>query len=91
MGKWLVSVGDAFSQLVGRFIFFRNDGIWQAWTLSPNESISGASYRWYINGGPSWPKKLIDALLFIDPDHCEQSYYADYRRARAYIKEVEDL
>lgn len=79
---WAVSVGDALSQLVGRFIFVRIDGRWTTWTQSANESISGAAYRHRMAGRFLWVAPAINWLFsWVETDHCQSSYEADLSRA----------
>lgn len=90
--SWLISVGDALSQLLGRFIWVRVDGQWVSWTASPNESISGAAHRWRKAGHFAWAEKSIDFLISpIERNHCEKAFRADFVRARLYIKAGEAL
>jgi len=88
---WLISVGDAFSQLVGRLIPVRVNGKWQAYTRSPNESISGASRFYELEGHFSWPRKSIDAVAKVlgDDDHCQKALMYDYWRSVEYQSAVE--
>jgi hypothetical protein len=48
----------------------------------PNESISGRSHRedWQL-------KKLINAILFWQVDHCKSAYNNDVKWAKAYIEQ----
>lgn len=68
--KWLVKVGDAFSQLCN--VVFLNG--------HPNESLSGRAYR----TNSVW-KKVIDLLLWFDKDHCRQAFLNDVQYARQII------
>lgn len=43
----------------------------------PDETISSRAWRWELKGKRSWPRKLIDALFFFDPDHCRESYESE--------------
>lgn len=74
---YLISVGDALSQLVGRIL---------TWTDNPNESISGAAWRQRCR----FPRvrKTIDLLL--GEDHCLDSYTNDLRRAYELIKNTDE-
>jgi hypothetical protein len=40
----------------------------------PDETISAAAWRWELQGKRSWPRKLIDTLLWFDQNHCQVSY-----------------
>jgi len=46
----------------------------------PNESISGRSHRenWQI-------KKLVNAILFWQVDHCKSAYDNDLKWAKTYV------
>jgi hypothetical protein len=48
----------------------------------PNESISGRSHRedWRL-------KKLINAILFWQVDHCKSAYNNDLKWAKTYIEQ----
>lgn len=46
----------------------------------PDESLSSRAWRHYANGSRSWPKVLIDAVLFFDKNHCEESYKSEILR-----------
>lgn len=69
--NWLIRVGDAFSQLVNTALLNGH----------PNESISGRAWRtqsvWY---------KVIDTVLWFDPEHCRTSYVNDLAYAADLIK-----
>lgn len=65
MGR-LIRIGDALSQLLNVLLF---DG-------NPNESLSGRAYR----TGSQW-MAVIDALLWLDREHCKNSYLNDVRYA----------
>jgi len=43
----------------------------------PDETISSRAYRWELKGKRTWPRKVIDALFFFDPDHCKESYESE--------------
>jgi hypothetical protein len=83
--SWLISVGDALSQLGGRLIPIRVDGKWRVWTDNANQSISGAANMWAERGRFEWVEKVIDgvAQVFGDSDHCAMARYYDLQRAKA--------
>ena len=82
VARWCVSVGDALSQLAGRFIPVRVDGAWTTWTANANESISGAAWRHYQSGRYVRVRRVIDFVIFWENSHCRESYRADVERAR---------
>ena len=43
----------------------------------PDETLSSRAYRWEQSGKRAWPRKLIDALLFFDPNHCWESFESE--------------
>lgn len=68
MIDYLISVGDALSQLVGRVI---------GYTETPNESISGAAYR-----KDGTLRKIIDTIFYpLEQEHTLMSHQADIARA----------
>jgi len=89
MIRFLVRLGSALSELAGSFIIFRYNGEWTHWTRSSNESISGASYRWAKSGGPKWPEKVINKIIFWEEDHCYKSFNRDYSLAWNLLMEYE--
>lgn len=50
------------------------NAIFNGW---PDETLSSRAWRWEKNGKRSWPRRLIDALFFFDPDHCRESYESE--------------
>lgn len=80
---WIISVGDAISQVLGRFIPVHYDGEWHTFTRTSNESISGAANWHSQNGRFGWVEKIIDvvALLFGEKGHCLKARKADRSRA----------
>ena len=68
MLRYLISVGDALSQLVGRVLTY---------TATPNESISGAAYR-----KQDWLRVALDGLFRVFHEgHCRRAHEADVHRA----------
>ena len=51
----------------------------EAWA---DETFSSHCYRWDIRGLRGWPRKAVDAiaLLFMDRDHCKESYESERLR-----------
>ena len=50
------------------------NAIFNGW---PDETLSSRAYRWDASGKRAWPRKLIDALLFFDPNHCWESFESE--------------
>lgn len=42
-----------------------------------DETLSSRAWRWEQDGTRSWPRKLIDALFFMEKEHCRQSYISE--------------
>ena len=40
----------------------------------PGITVSSQMYRIELNGGWSWPRKLVDKIFWFDPEHCRLSY-----------------
>jgi hypothetical protein len=93
VSSMFIAVGDALSQVLGQIIHIRVHGRWRRWSMTPNESVSGAAHRWAIQGHFPYVKRSIDALfrVFGDHDHCAKAYSYDYYRAAEYRKEVDRL
>lgn len=45
-----------------------------------DETLSARAYRLDVSGRCSWPRKVIDRIMFFDPDHCYTSYLAEKER-----------
>lgn len=45
-----------------------------------DETLSARAWRWEIEGRHTWPRRLIDAAFFFDPNHCEQSWRSEMLR-----------
>ena len=75
--NYLIRVGDATSQWLN-VVFL--------WSPNPNESISGRAWR-LRNVYKAWSlvRKFLDFVVFWEEHHCELSYYADVRRAKALL------
>ena len=43
----------------------------------PDETLSSRAWRWELAGVRSWPRKLIDAIFFMEKDHCLGSYESE--------------
>lgn len=68
----LIRIGDALSQLLNVILL---DG-------HPNESLSGRAWRTQSR----W-HKVIDAVLWFDPEHCRTAYINDLHYAYDLIKQ----
>ena len=42
-----------------------------------DETLSSHCWRMHRDGVRSWPRKLIDGLLFFDKNHCWESYRSE--------------
>ena len=69
----LIAIDQVFNVLLG-MIFRPKVRHWS------DESLSSASFRLEMERGITWPRKLIDALLFFDKDHCQESYMSEIER-----------
>lgn len=79
--SYLVRTGDALSQLANVVLFFG---------ANPNESISGRCWRLSHQKGWRQFGIAIDWIFsWWHPNHCQQAYHGDLRRARALIRENE--
>lgn len=45
-----------------------------------DETLSARAWRLDIERGRAWPRRIIDAIFFLDPDHCEQSWRSEIER-----------
>lgn len=81
-----ITVGDAVSQLAGRFLPCWYEGRLHRYTRSANESISGAS-NWHAdNDRWPWVEVVIDVLALLisfgkDRQHCLKARISDRSRA----------
>lgn len=66
MYAYIKNVLIAFDQLANALI-----GGW------PDESLSSRAWREYCSDQRLWPKRLIDALLWFDKNHCEESWKSE--------------
>lgn len=71
MWPYLKQVLIAFDQLI--------NAIFKGWA---DETLSSRAWRHYADGSCKWPKRIIDAALFFDPDHCHKSYLSEIERAQ---------
>lgn len=56
----------------------------------PDETLSSRAWRWEQDGVRSWPRKFIDALFFLSPDHCQESYESE-RKGRQLPPELRQI
>lgn len=42
-----------------------------------DETLSAHCWRLDRDGVCKWPRRVLDLLLFFDPDHCEESYKSE--------------
>lgn len=78
----LVTIGDAWSQFIGRLIPVRYYGRWHHYTRTANESISGASHWHAENGRWPWVMRVIDFVFYpFESQHCLKSRINDRMRA----------
>lgn len=49
-------------------------------TAWADETLSARAYRLELEHQRSWARKLIDALLWFDKDHCKSSYMSEVKR-----------
>lgn len=47
-----------------------------------DETISARVYRHYLKGEQVWAYKLINALFFLQQDHCKEAYQSELERAQ---------
>ena len=45
-----------------------------------DETLSARAYRLSRDRGRHWPRRVIDALFFWEPGHCEKSYQSERLR-----------
>ena len=45
-----------------------------------DESLSSRCYRLEMEKGITWPRRLVDTILFFDKNHCEESYQSEIER-----------
>lgn len=60
------ALGIAFDQLV--------NAAFRGW---PDETLCSRAWRWDKDGVRRWPRVLLDAMMFWDPHHCENSYHSE--------------
>ena len=45
-----------------------------------DETLSARAYRLSRDRGRHWPRRVIDALFFWEPGHCEQAHLSELLR-----------
>lgn len=40
-------------------------------------TLSAHAWLWYASGTRSWPKNIIDAVLFFDKRHCYEAFQSE--------------
>ena len=53
-------------------------------------TISSRSYRAYISGKRKWTRNLINAIFFLQEDHCKEAYESEIERMQ-YPPEMRDV
>lgn len=67
----LLLVIDQLFNVVLCMCLFWNEKVWA------DESLSSHAWRWEQKGKRSWPRKLIDKVMFWDKNHCENAYKSE--------------
>lgn len=67
----LIAIDQTLNVLI---FFFSKSGAFA------DETLSAHAFRLEMERGITWPRKLIDALLFFDKDHCQESYMSEIER-----------
>lgn len=47
-----------------------------------DETISSRSHRAYVSGKRKWTRNLINAIFFLQQDHCREAYEAEIERTQ---------
>ncbi len=82
LGRYLISVGDALSQLLNALVFV---------SLNANESLSGRCWRMRDHWFYGALRKIIDLVfkLFGNSNHCRGAFENDVKRARILVASVQ--
>lgn len=67
----LIAIDQTLNVLI---FFFSKSGAFA------DETLSAHAFRLEMERGITWPRKLIDTLLFFDKDHCQESYLSEIER-----------
>lgn len=71
MKDWLLNLAVAIDQLVNVLL-----------AGAPDETLSSRAHRMRAKGHRwwGWTAAAIDALFFLDPDHCSSAYESEKKR-----------
>lgn len=47
-----------------------------------DETLSSRAWRWYRDDIRTYPKVIIDALFFLEENHCQESYFSELKRTQ---------
>lgn len=47
-----------------------------------DETISSRSHRAYVSGKRKWTRNLINAIFFLQQDHCREAYESEIERTQ---------
>lgn len=67
----LIAIDQTLNVLI---FFFSKSGAFA------DETLSAHAFRLEMERGITWPRKIIDTLLFFDKDHCQESYMSEIER-----------
>ena len=56
----------------------------KAWA---DETLSAHAWRWQEEGARKWPRRVIDAMLFWQGEHCRKAYESE--KGRTQLPEAE--
>jgi len=56
----------------------------KAWA---DETLSAHAWRWQEEGARKWPRRVIDAMLFWQGEHCRKAYESE--KSRTQLPEAE--
>ena len=56
----------------------------KAWA---DETLSAHAWRWQEEGARKWPRRVIDAMLFWQGEHCRKAY--ENEKSRTQLPEAE--
>lgn len=70
MGFYLRNLLIALDQFAGALLLGNHADI----------TISAQAWLWEMQGKRAWPRKLIDALFWLEKNHCAESYKSEMQR-----------